>query len=77
MRSSENQGQPRVHERRPALDPPAYDVVTFCAAHHIAKSYFYELLRTGRGPRIMKVGRRTIISGEAAAEWRSLMEKGN
>jgi hypothetical protein len=55
-------------------DPPSYTVEGFCKAHHIARSYFYTLLRSGRGPDIYKVGRRTYISGDAAAEWRRRME---
>jgi hypothetical protein len=35
---------------------------------------FYNLLKRGDGPAIMKVGRRTLISAEAAAEWRRRME---
>lgn len=55
-------------------DPPTYTVESFCEAHHIARSYFYTLLRSGRGPDIYKLGRRTYISGKAAAEWRQRME---
>lgn len=55
-------------------DPPAYTVESFCKAHHIARSYFYTLLREGDGPEIYKLGRRTYVSGAAAAEWRRKME---
>jgi hypothetical protein len=34
----------------------------------------YELLNRGLGPRLMKIGRPTLISSEAAAEWRARME---
>ena len=40
----------------------------------IARSYFYDLLRQGRGPKIVKLGRRTMIRGESAAAWRERME---
>lgn len=56
-------------------EPPVYTVSAFCAAHHIARSFLYQLLREGRGPRVMKLGRRTFITREAAAEWRARMEK--
>jgi hypothetical protein len=36
----------------------------------ISKPYFYKLLRTGGAPRVMRVGARTLISVEAAADWR-------
>ena len=46
----------------------------FCHEHGISRAHFYNLLRPGDGPAIMKVGRRTLISAEAAAEWRRRME---
>lgn len=58
----------------PALDPAAYTVSTFCEGHHISRSYLYRLWSEGRGPRRTKLGRRTLISGEAAAAWRRQME---
>jgi predicted DNA-binding transcriptional regulator AlpA len=57
------------------LDPPTYTVPKFCAAHHISRSYLYELWRDGRGPRRAKLGRRTLITGEAAAAWRRELER--
>lgn len=54
----------------------AYTVDQFCAAHGgISRTLFYELLRSGRGPRTIKVGRRTLVSIEAAKEWRAACEK--
>ena len=53
----------------------AYTVEEFCRAHGgISKVFFYELLKRGRGPRTMLVGRRRLISAEAAAAWRAQME---
>lgn len=52
----------------------AYSVAEFCAAHGISRATFYNLLKRGLGPRIMKLGSRTLISTEAAAEWRQRME---
>jgi len=46
----------------------------FCEQENISKSLFYKLLKQGIAPRIMKVGRRTLISIEAATEWRNDME---
>jgi len=58
------------------VDPPVlYTVSGFCEAHHIARSFFYALLHEGRGPRVMKLGRRTFITREAAAEWRTRIEQ--
>lgn len=54
----------------------AFSVAEFCDAHGFTKVLFYKLLKDGRGPRIMKVGHRTLISTEAAADWRRAMEEG-
>lgn len=54
---------------------PAYSVAEFCAAHRIGRTFFYELLKQRRAPRLMKLGRRVLISAEAAADWRAAMEQ--
>jgi hypothetical protein len=56
-------------------DPPVYSIAEFCETHRIARSFLYVLLREGQGPRVMKLGRRTFITREAAAEWRARMER--
>lgn len=54
---------------------PVFTVEEFCKAHgRISRVLFYKLLKEGRGPRCMKVGRRRLISEESAAEWRASME---
>ena len=54
----------------------AYSVKEFCDAHGITKVTVYKMLKEGSGPRIMKVGARTLISAEAAADWRRQCEEG-
>lgn len=54
----------------------AYSVAEFCSAHGITKVTFYKSMKEGSGPRIMKVGTRTLISAEAAADWRRQCEEG-
>lgn len=57
------------------MNKPVYTVTEFCAEHGgISRVLFYKLQKEGRGPRLMKVGRRTLISAEAAADWRRQME---
>lgn len=58
-----------------AGDPVTYTVDGFCRAHHMARSHFYDLVREGQGPRLLRAGRRTLISGDAAADWRRAMEE--
>lgn len=52
-----------------------YTVQQFCDSHQLGRNLFYKMLAQGTGPAIMKVGRRTLISREAAVAWREEMEK--
>ncbi len=52
-----------------------YTVAQFCKSHNISRSMFYKQLNLGKGPRLMAVGRRRLISNEAAADWRQRMER--
>lgn len=57
------------------MNKPSYTIPAFCADHgNISKSFFHKLVNEGNGPRLMKIGRRTLISAEAAADWRARME---
>jgi hypothetical protein len=58
-------------EAPPIRGPPlAMSIREFCAQHGISEDMFFKMRRQGWGPRTMKVGSRTLISHEAAAEWR-------
>jgi hypothetical protein len=57
------------------LPPPpmprlALSITDFCQAHGISEAFFYKLKKGGEGPRMMKVGTRTLITFEAASDWR-------
>jgi predicted DNA-binding transcriptional regulator AlpA len=52
----------------------ALSIPEFCAAHGISEGFFYKLKKQGKGPREMKVGARTLITFESAAEWRRTRE---
>ena len=51
--------------------PLALSVGEFRDAHDISIGHFYAMLKKGVGPRVMKVGTRTLISVEEAARWRA------
>jgi predicted DNA-binding transcriptional regulator AlpA len=55
--------------------PMMFSVQEFCHAHRISRGTFYKLLSAGRGPRAIKIGTRTLITTEAAEEWRRRMER--
>ena len=46
----------------------AYDVATFCQLHGIGRTLAYREIKEGR-LRIVKVGRRTLITAQAASQW--------
>lgn len=52
----------------------AYSVTEFCQENSISRTFFYDLEKRGLAPKSMKIGRRRLISTEAAIEWRRRME---
>lgn len=52
----------------------AFTIAEFCEAHRISKEHLHRLWRNGEGPRRMQVGRRVLITAEAAADWRKQLE---
>jgi hypothetical protein len=52
----------------------AYSIEEFCRSHGISVDLYFKLQRQGLGPRTFKAGSRTLISVEAAAEWRRARE---
>ena len=57
------------------IEREALTIVEWCQAHGISRATFYKLVSAGLAPRRMRVGRRVLISREAAAEWRRKMER--
>jgi len=55
------------------MEKLAFKVKDFCEAHSFSRAKFYELVRDGQGPRLMRVGATVFISTEDAAEWRRRM----
>jgi hypothetical protein len=43
----------------------------FCAAHHIGRTTYHELRKSGKGPVEMRIGSKILISRESAAAWRA------
>jgi predicted DNA-binding transcriptional regulator AlpA len=52
----------------------ALTILQFCEAHTISEAMFYKLKKKGLAPRETKIGTRTIITLEAAADWRAERE---
>ena len=56
--------------KAPSVSPAAYSIAEFCAAHRFSIDFYFRLQRDGIGPRVMRIGGRTLISHEAAEAWR-------
>jgi hypothetical protein len=68
--------QARAPPASPSAEIRAYSIPEFCHAHGgMSQAFFHALVAKGRGPRLMKVGARTMVSVEAAAEWRRAQEE--
>jgi predicted DNA-binding transcriptional regulator AlpA len=60
--------------QRPSTPRLALSIPEFCAAHGISEAFYYKLKKQGKGPREMKIGARTLVTFESAAEWRRARE---
>jgi hypothetical protein len=47
----------------------------FCAGHRISRTHFHNLRKAGKGPRVMRLGRRVLITPEAEADWHAQLEQ--
>ena len=70
---------PKSRTQFAAVSPPptprlALSIREFCSAHAISQGLYFKLKKQGEGPREMKVGARTLITFESAAEWRRTRE---
>jgi hypothetical protein len=65
------------YKRRPVSADPnslAMSIREFCRLHGISEDEFYKMQREKWGPVVMHVGSRTLISHEAAVDWRRARE---
>ena len=56
--------------KQDGIAPRAFSIPAFCEAYGISEDTYYKMQREGWGPKVMKVGHRTLISMEAADQWR-------
>jgi hypothetical protein len=53
----------------------AYRIPEFCRRNGFSQAMYFKIAAAGDGPRVMRVGKRVLISREAAAEWRRSREE--
>jgi hypothetical protein len=66
----------KARAKKPKRSVPSLgmSVEEFCEAYSIKTNLFYELLKAGKGPRCMLLGRRRVITHEAALAWQRARE---
>ena len=52
----------------------AFSIAIFCKHYGISRALFYKLQSQGKAPRTFNLGRRVLISKEAAQEWLRAMD---
>jgi predicted DNA-binding transcriptional regulator AlpA len=52
----------------------AVSIDAFCKAHSISRATFYNLRKRGKSPKTLVVGRRRLVTDDAAAAWRRSVE---
>lgn len=57
------------------IHPEALPMPAAAAAAGISRAMLYRLLADGRGPRVVRLGRRTLVRREALAEWLRKLEE--
>ncbi len=56
-------------ETQNTIEIRAYTVPQFCDAYGIGKSLLYKLVKANKGPRLTKIGTRTLIAADEAERW--------
>jgi hypothetical protein len=55
--------------KRHGVQPVAYTIAEWCQIFSVSLGHYYNLQRRGEGPRVMRLGRRVLISAAATAEF--------
>lgn len=52
-----------------------YTVKEFCESAKIGVSFFYALQKSGKGPKVTRIGGRVLVRKTTAEEWLRKLEK--
>jgi hypothetical protein len=74
VRGGRKPGSKNKRTKVPVTERSASTITEFCEAHRISRTRYYELKDEGLAPDEMVIGRRRLISHEAAARWRAARE---
>ncbi len=56
-------------------DKDAQTITQFCRSNGISRQFFYDLRKIGKGPDLMEMGAKKLISKEASKRWRAERER--
>jgi hypothetical protein len=73
-KKKDGENAPSVTQQPPPAFATAFTIAEFCTAHRISQTTYFDLKLRGLGPSEMELGRRRVISFEAAARWRKARE---
>jgi predicted DNA-binding transcriptional regulator AlpA len=67
---------PKVQKRLRETNPEtrAYSIDQFCRAYGVGRDMYYAMLKNGTAPQCMTIGKRRLISLDAAARWQEARE---
>lgn len=54
-----------------SMSTPVQSIEQFCQSHSISRAFFNKLRQMNQAPDLILIGRRVLISNEAAAAWRA------
>ncbi|MGC2048293.1 MAG: hypothetical protein WA635_06760 [Gallionella sp.] len=57
-----------------SVEQRAYSISDFCKAYGFSRATFYNLQKSGQAPDTLKIGKRPIITIEAADRWQKKLE---
>lgn len=63
-----------IEQAQPVPVREADPIGVFCEKHSISEATFHRLVKANKGPRLMRLGKRVLITQDAAREWRARME---
>ena len=53
----------------------ADSIPQFCEAYGISRAFFYKLRKAGKGPRVVKIGNRSMILKDDGRDWRRKLQE--
>lgn len=66
--------QQETTDQHPLAGKENLTLPQFMAAYSVPRTTFYDLVKRGHAPRVLRLGRRVLINRKAAEDWVTRME---